>query len=84
VYVFFVLKNNELMNFGRFYKICTRQKTSVFSGALGISTLLSEEHNIFQRKKNIHPDLVQVAKKKFSAMDNEIWIFARGKTSGHF
>ena len=84
MYVFFVLKNNELMNFGRFYKIGTRQKTSVFSGALGISTLLSEEHNIFQRKKNIHPDLVQVATEKVSARTDEFWNNGGGKTSGHF
>jgi hypothetical protein len=38
----------------------------------------------FKNKKNTHPNLVVVITEKISARKNEVSIFARGKTFGHF
>ena len=83
-YFFFFLWNLVSIKFGRFYKIRKIPKFKVFDKVFSILVLLTYGNDIFQNKKNTHPDWALVVTQKVSVQNNEVSSFARGKTFHRF
>ena len=76
---FFSPQNLVSIKFGSPYKIQMIKKILVFDKVFSILLLLTSENDIFQNKKNTHPDWVLVTIEKVSARTDEVSIFAGGK-----
>ena len=81
---FFLLRNVVPIKFGSLCKTRSIEKKEFLTGFSVFCLSWPIYLVFFKKKKNTHPDLVLVTTKKFSARKNEVSIFARGKTFGHF